>query len=67
MAELATLAFYLADLYRNPVIILMDGMLGQMMEPVDFDRVKSFPAPGQALGFAGKGGWAAEDDLCGAF
>ncbi|HSR11800.1 MAG TPA: 3-methyl-2-oxobutanoate dehydrogenase subunit beta, partial [Thermodesulfobacteriota bacterium] len=30
MAELASLAFYLADVYRNPVIILMDGMLGQM-------------------------------------
>ena len=31
------LAFDLADKYRNPVIILGDGMLGQMMEPVDFD------------------------------
>ena len=31
------LAFDLADKYRNPVIILADGMLGQMMEPVDFD------------------------------
>jgi 2-oxoglutarate ferredoxin oxidoreductase subunit alpha len=27
-------AFDLADKYRNPVIILSDGMLGQMMEPV---------------------------------
>lgn len=27
-------AFNLADKYRNPVIILSDGMLGQMMEPV---------------------------------
>lgn len=55
MAELATLAFYLADLYRNPVIILMDGMLGQMMEPVDFDRVKSFPAPAKPWALRGKG------------
>ena len=31
------LAFDLADKYRNPVIILGDGILGQMMEPVDFD------------------------------
>ncbi len=31
------LAFDLADRYRNPVIVLGDGMLGQMMEPVDFD------------------------------
>lgn len=28
------LAFDLADKYRNPVIILGDGMLGQMMEPI---------------------------------
>jgi 2-oxoglutarate ferredoxin oxidoreductase subunit alpha len=27
-------AFELADLYRNPVYILGDGMLGQMMEPL---------------------------------
>ncbi|MGI6752213.1 MAG: 3-methyl-2-oxobutanoate dehydrogenase subunit VorB [Anaerovoracaceae bacterium] len=27
-------AFNLADEYRNPVMILADGMLGQMMEPV---------------------------------
>ena len=27
-------AFELADLYRNPVYILTDGMLGQMMEPL---------------------------------
>lgn len=27
-------AFELADKYRNPVMVLSDGMLGQMMEPV---------------------------------
>lgn len=27
-------AFEMADRYRNPVMILVDGMLGQMMEPV---------------------------------
>ena len=27
-------AFEIADRYRNPVMILVDGMLGQMMEPV---------------------------------
>ncbi len=32
--ELMFLAFDLADKYRNPVIILGDGLLGQMMEPV---------------------------------
>jgi 2-oxoglutarate/2-oxoacid ferredoxin oxidoreductase subunit alpha len=32
--ELVMLAFDLADKYRTPVMILADGMLGQMMEPV---------------------------------
>jgi 2-oxoglutarate ferredoxin oxidoreductase subunit alpha len=36
MAELTTLAFDLADKWRNPVMILSDGILGQMMEPVEF-------------------------------
>ena len=55
MAELATLAFHLADLYRNPVIILMDGMLGQMMEPVDFDLVKPLPILDKPWALKGKG------------
>jgi len=38
-------AFNLADEYRMPVMILGDGTLGQMMEPVDFD---SIPAPVEA-------------------
>ena len=32
--ELVMLAFELADRYRVPVMVLADGMLGQMMEPV---------------------------------
>lgn len=52
---MANLAFYLADLYRNPVIILMDGMLGQMMEPVDFDLVKPLPALEKPWALRGKG------------
>jgi len=35
--NLTMLAFDLADLYRNPVIVLGDGMLGQMMEPVNIE------------------------------
>jgi len=33
--DLTMLAFELADRYRIPVMILADGMLGQMMEPVE--------------------------------
>ena len=34
--DLTILAFDLADKYRNPVMICGDGMIGQMMEPVEF-------------------------------
>lgn len=37
MASLTGDAFDLADIYRTPVMILADGALGQMMEPVDFE------------------------------
>lgn len=35
--DLTILAFDLADKYRTPAIILGDGMLGQMMEPITTD------------------------------
>jgi 2-oxoglutarate ferredoxin oxidoreductase subunit alpha len=31
-------AFNIADYYRNPVMVLVDGLIGQMMESVDFDK-----------------------------
>jgi 2-oxoglutarate ferredoxin oxidoreductase subunit alpha len=36
MADFTRVAFDYADRYRIPVIILVDGMMGQMMEPVEF-------------------------------
>jgi 2-oxoisovalerate ferredoxin oxidoreductase alpha subunit len=36
MCDLTLRAFDLADRYRNPVIIMTDGVIGQMMEPVEF-------------------------------
>ncbi len=35
MFDLTVLAFDLADRYRNPVIIMTDGYVGQMQEPLD--------------------------------
>jgi pyruvate/2-oxoacid:ferredoxin oxidoreductase alpha subunit len=35
MADLTVLAFELADKYRNPAVVLTDGFVGQMMEPLD--------------------------------
>jgi 2-oxoglutarate ferredoxin oxidoreductase subunit alpha len=44
-------AFPLAEKYRNPVMILGDGLIGQMMEPVEFpDDLKTEPSD--------KNGWA---------
>lgn len=40
-ADMASDALDLADKYRNPVLILADGMLGQMMEPVEFKPAKT--------------------------
>ena len=38
-------AFDLADKYRNPVLVLGDGYIGQMMEPVEFKETKSSKLP----------------------
>jgi len=40
-ADMASESFDLADKYRIPVMILADGMLGQMMEPVEFKPAKT--------------------------
>ena len=45
ITELTSLAFDLADLYRTPVMILADGALGQMMEPVDFSKLQPREIP----------------------
>lgn len=42
LVELVQEAFDLADKYRNPVMVLADGMLGQIMEPVE---IKPYKAP----------------------
>jgi 2-oxoglutarate ferredoxin oxidoreductase subunit alpha len=41
MADLTVRAFDKADEFRNPVMILGDGILGQMMEPVELPDVQS--------------------------
>lgn len=47
-ADLIFDAFELADKYRIMVVVLVDGLLGQMMEPVEFKNwvdVKKFKTP----------------------
>jgi pyruvate/2-oxoacid:ferredoxin oxidoreductase alpha subunit len=36
MADLTLLAFDLADRYRNPTVVMADGIVGQMIEPASF-------------------------------
>ena len=49
-AELVKLSFDLADCYRNPVLVLADAIIGQMMEPVDLSlNKKKLPAKAWAL------------------
>lgn len=41
IVDLMGVAFDLAEKYRMPALILADGMLGQMMEPVEFPEKKT--------------------------
>jgi 2-oxoglutarate ferredoxin oxidoreductase subunit alpha len=45
MHDLTILAFELADRYRTPVMVLTDGRLGQMMEPVVLHEGEPPPEP----------------------
>lgn len=45
MVDLTSLAFDLGDIYRMPVMIMGDGALGQMMEPISFEAVKKLDVP----------------------
>jgi len=52
--EMTMNAFTLAEKYRGPVMILGDGMIGQMMEPVEFpDNLKSEPSNKDAWATSG--------------
>jgi len=51
MVDMTAQAFELAEEFRTPVMILADGLLGQMMEPVSFGEDKSGAQ-------AGVPGWA---------
>jgi pyruvate/2-oxoacid:ferredoxin oxidoreductase alpha subunit len=52
MAELTMLAFDLADKYRNPAIVMADGFIGQMMEPLDLEyrEISAPPKPWAVMG-----------------
>ncbi len=49
LVDCMSLAFDLADEYRMPVIILADGILGQMMEPIVLNGAESAKWPRRTL------------------
>ena len=56
MADLTALAFDLAEKYRMPAMLLADGTMGQMMEPVSLDmgEVQSYDKSWAVTGTQGK-------------
>lgn len=56
MIDLTIRAFDMADKYRNPVMILADGVLGQMMEPVEFKEIKKIDLPPKTWALTGAKG-----------
>jgi len=51
IVDLTQEAFEIADLYRTPVLLMGDGMLGQMMEPVEFHKrpIRQLPSKNWAV------------------
>lgn len=45
MVDLVQEAFDKADFYRNPVMLVGDGMIGQMMEPIEFNDIPKMTLP----------------------
>ena len=56
MTDLTQEAFDLADLYRIPVLILADGMIGQMMEAVEWKKPKPRKLPNKDWATSGTKG-----------
>ena len=59
LMDYTRLAFDLADKYRNPTMILGDGLLGQMMEPIQMpapkdEKPQSFEKPWALTGCKGR-------------
>ena len=49
-------AFDIADMYRNPVMVVMDGLIGQMMEPIEWHEIPKRELPTKPWATTGKHG-----------
>jgi len=54
--DLIVEAFDLADKYRQPVTVIADGMIGQIMEPVEFPELKEPQRPDRPWALTGAKG-----------
>ena len=54
--DLTQEAFDLADFYRNPVVVLADGMIGQMMEPIQWHPIPKRELPEKSWAADGRRG-----------
>lgn len=53
--DLTQEAFDIADQYRNPVMVLADGLIGQMMEPIVWKERTPRPLPEKTWAASGRG------------
>lgn len=54
-SDFVQLAFHLADKYRNPVVVLTDGIIGQMAETLEVRKLDFGPLPPKDWAMVGKG------------
>ncbi len=55
-ADFVQEAFDIADQYRNPVVVLADGLIGQMMEPIEWRPVQKRQLPAKDWAACGRKG-----------
>ncbi len=53
--DLVQLAFYLADKYRNPVVVISDAIIGRLRETVEVEKLDFGPLPDKDWALKGKG------------
>ncbi len=53
--DLTQLAFYLADKYRNPVVVISDAIIGRLRETIEVKKIDFGPMPDKDWAVTGKG------------
>jgi len=53
--DLIQLAFHLADKYRNPVVVLLDAIIGRLREVVELRKLDFGPVPDKEWAVRGRG------------